>query len=273
MKFKTTSAVLAALFIFSGFLTNQAIADTVKMRIVAVNPSQKKPQTAQVKAHLPKEVTLKDIKETGGLEVEYDQEQGSFCVFKNDVELAPSETKTFEIVIDDIWVVQEDQINQLKTKAERLVKELAGSNYAASAETVAKSVNERLDTIVATQTNPNVTRQQHIASFRENLIVVDAVKEDIDKLEKILVAVGGPPNPELIEESDINLKSPSSKTTWILIFVVLIFVAILSATFFFTWHRQANITENIFSREKNDSFSDLKSTTTPEGQEDAEKKA
>ena len=80
------------------------------------------------------------------------------------------------------------------------------------------------------------------------------------------------PHLELIEKSDINLKSPSSKTTWIVIFIVLIFIGILSATFYFTWMRQASLTENIFTKEKDSSFSEFKPSSPGPKLDEPEKK-
>ena len=66
-------------------------AETVKMRIVVVNPSAKKKQTKTIKNYLPKEVRASDIEDSAGLQADYDDEQEMFYVFKNDVELAPGE--------------------------------------------------------------------------------------------------------------------------------------------------------------------------------------
>jgi hypothetical protein len=62
----------------------------------------------------------------------------------------------------------------------------------------------------------------------------------------------------MLENTDANLKSPTTKTTWILIFIILIFISILGGAFYFTWQGQARVTENIFTREKDVSFSDFK---------------
>jgi len=247
------------LLLFLGLGVSHAwAAGVVKMRVVLVNPSAKKAQTKSVKTYLPKEVTMKDIKDNGGLDVEYDQEQGAFFASKNDIELAPLETKTFELVIDDVWNVSDDKLQGLRGRTDRTLGLLKGKPHYAEAEVLGKTIYGRLENILKAQNDPAASKQQHIAYYRDNLTLLKTVEDDIDKLEKILVAVGGPPNLDLIEKSDVNLKSPSSKTTWILIFIILIFVAILGGAFYFTWQRQASITENIFTKEKGNSFSELK---------------
>ena len=260
---RAAKMMLISLFFLAVFTVNALAAGTVKMRIVLVNPSTTKTQTKSVKNYLPKEVTLKNIIDNGGLDVDYDQEQGLFFVAKSAVELAPSETKTFEVVFDDVWQIPSERTESIRNQTNAVIEKLKNTTYFNQADLIAKSILGRLDDIDKNQNDPNVSKQQRIAYYRDNLKVMQQVKDDLDKLEKLLVAVGGPPNLELIEKSDINLKSPSSKTTWIVIFIVLIFIGILSATFYFTWMRQASLTENIFTKEKDNSFSEFKTTPGP----------
>ncbi len=265
--FKKAAIAAFALFAGLGFFLKEAPAsDSIKMRIVVVNPSDTKTQVKNIKNYLPKEVKVEDVQDPGGLGIEYDPEQGMFYVQK-EVELAPLETKTFEIVVRDVWFIPDAELSTLKNQVEHVLKALEGSRFYDEADLISKTIYGRLEEILRTQNDNTVTRQQHIAHYRNNLKTLDAVKADVARLEKLLVAVGGPPNLELIEESDINLKAPSSKTTWVIIFVVLIFIAILSLTFYFTWHRQAKITENIFSKEKDNSFSEFKGSSGEEPRE------
>lgn len=265
LKVRTFTTALLVSFLLAGWWATNAAAEAIKMRIVIVNPSSDKTHTKDVKKYLPKEIGMQHILDTGGFTIEYDQEQGLFYALREKVELAPLETKSFELVLDDVWMIAEDALQKLRSDTERITEHLSDTVYFAQAEVVAKSVYSRLDEIDHSQHDMEITRQQHIAVYRDNLGVVDGIRKDIAKLEKILVAVGGPPNLELVEESDINLKSPSSKTTWIIIFIVLLFIGILAGTFYFTWHRQAKITENIFSREKDASYSEFKKPSEESG--------
>ena len=234
-----------------------AEAATLKLRMVIVNPSTTKTQTKSVKSYLPKEVALKDVKDAGGLDLDYDAEKSLLYVSK-DVDLSPGETKTFEIMIDDVWVVAEDKLTALETRTNRVMEKLKDTPYFEQADLLAKTILGRLTEIAVTQNDTNVTRQQHIAYYRDNLRAMEGVLADLERLEKILVTAGGPPNIELMENSDVNLKSPSTKTTWMLIFIILIFISILGGAFYFTWQGQARVTENIFMREKDAAFSEFK---------------
>jgi hypothetical protein len=83
-----------------------------------------------------------------------------------------------------------------------------------------------------------VNKELHIGLYRANLIVIARVKEDIAKLEKMMVAVGAPPAPEMLAESKLNLKTPSKATTWFVIFAIMVFIGLLGVVFFFTWQSQ-----------------------------------
>jgi hypothetical protein len=237
-------------------------AGTVKMRIVIVNPSTTKTQVKEIKSYLPKEITLKDVKDNGGLEVDFDEAQSLLFIYKK-VELAPNETKSFEIILEDVWNVPDAKVAELRTRTETIMGKLKDTPYFEQADLVAKTILGRLDEIARTQADANVTRQQHIAYYRDNLKTLDSIMDDIARLEKILVTTGGPPNIDLMEQSDVNLKSPTTKTTWIVIFVILIFISILGGAFYFTWQGQARVTENIFSREKDSTFSDFNKNPKP----------
>ena len=230
---------------------------TIKMKVVAANPSKSKAQSVVVKAVFPKEITMKDIRETSGLNVEYSDDQGVYYVQK-EVILEPSETKVFEIVMNDVWNIAEEELQRQKQRMDKVMVQLKNTQYMDQAELLAKTIYGRLEEIETTQNDANATKQQHIAYYRDNLKAMQAVKEDIEKLEKLLVSLGGAPSAELLEKAGSSVKSPSMKTTWGVIFALIIFVGILSSVFYFTWLRQGRLTENIFTKEKDTAFGDLK---------------
>lgn len=243
-------------------IVSTAFAADIKMRVVLVNPSQTKKQTKSVRNYLPKEVTLKDIVDDGGLNIEYDTEQGLLFAYKDNIELAPLETKSFEIVLADVWMIPEDKILIARQRVDGLMGHLSSSPQFEQASLIAKTVYGRLDEILRTQNDLNVTRQQHIGYYRDNLSLLEKIQADIEQLEKLLIAVSGTLTPDLTSVN-AELEGPTRKTTWVIIFIILIFVAILAGAFYFTWQQQAKVTENIFLHEKEMTFSEL-SKSKPE---------
>jgi len=232
-------------------------AGSVKFRIATVNPSKTKKQFVQIKNYLPSEVKPKDIMELGGLELDYDPEKGIYYVYKNAVELKPSEARVFEVEVEDIWFVSEAALGDVRDRVISIVDRSKGTGYYDKILEIANTVYPRLDEIIATQNDESVSRQQHIGIYRQNMSAMDAIREDIARMEKILATAGGPLAPEMLTKTKIKAELPSKTMTWIVIFVIIVFTGLLAAVLFFTWQRQASITKEAILESKKAAFPDL----------------
>jgi len=76
--------------------------------------------------------------------------------------------------------------------------------------------------------------QTHIAVYRDNVKVLDSLKQGLGKLEQLAIdskiATGGGAT-----------GSVSVKATWWVILTVIVVLGLLSLTFFIIWHRQARL--------------------------------
>ena len=228
---------------------------SVVFKVVAANPSKTKTQKVPVKIYLPAEVEARDILDQGGLELEYDSEKAAYYLYKNDLKLVPLETAVFNIEIEDVWIISEDITNRLKKRTVRVVEELEETDYYIKAKEVADTIYKRLDEILSSQSDESISRNKHIGIYRVNLKIIEKIKEDIERLEKLLTFAGGPPVPEMLEKSKLRLDAPSTTTTWMIIFIIIIFIGALGTVFFFTWQRQQRSTKSFFTQAKKSSFS------------------
>ena len=215
---------------------------SVRFRIVAVNPSKVRTQKVQVKNYLPQEVTPKDVMDLGGLEMEYDSAKSIYYVYKDNVELAPSEVRIFEVEVEDIWFVPQEKLSELKSRTDSIMERLEKTEYYEKAKEIADTIYPRIEEIVTSQSDDTVSREQHIGIYRQNILVVEQIKEAIAKLEKILATAGGPLAPEMLAKTKIKAESPTKYITWVVIFIIIIFIGLLAGVLFFTWHRQTRLT-------------------------------
>jgi hypothetical protein len=229
-------------------------AGSVKFRIAIANPSKDRSQKVPVKIYLPMEVKPKDIMDLGGLNLEYDQEKAIYYIYSNDIELNPLESRLFEVEVEDIWFVPGEDMDSLRKQAEVSVERLKETDYYQAAGMIATGIYERLDNIAKTQADDTLSREQHIGLYRTNLQVMEKINEDIAKIEKLLVAAGVPPEPTMLKNVKIKGETPSTKVTWVIIFIILIFIALLAAVFFFTWNSQVRFSENILKDAKKEAF-------------------
>ena len=228
--------------------------EPIEMSIVVVNPSDTKTQIVQIKTYLPREVTPDAILDASGLDVEFDSEQSMYYVYKEDVKLNPSETKTFNMEMQDVWVIPQGRLDSLKVQAESVIMRLEGSRFYEPAQLLGETIYKALDTITVTQDDDAVSRKSHIGIYRNNLKIVAQVKEDIDRLEKQLVVASSLPKPDVLEDADLKTESPTESTSWMIIFIIMLFIGMLAGVFFFTWQTQAHVTKNLISEARDSAF-------------------
>ena len=212
--------------------------DPVTISVVVVNPSGEKTQTVPVRMDLPQEVTPSDVIDKGDMSLEYDDDKSLYYVFDEAVELAPKQTRVFEVIVRDLWYVPEEEVTSLKDYTGLLLGKLKETEYAASAKQMAESVLQRLTDIERTQNDEAIGRKARIGAYRLNRQAIARIKEDLARMEKLLTFTGGPPVPEMMEESPLKSDAPSTTTTWLVIFLIMIFLSLLGGQFFFTWHRR-----------------------------------
>lgn len=255
---KVVCAILAFLM-FSLAGLEKVKAENLSFRIVVVNPSKTKSQTTEVKRYLPVEVKPKDILDLAGLTLEYDTQSSLYYAYKKEVELQPAEVKVFELEIKDVWLVPEENIADLRNRTDSILAKLEDTEYYFKAKEIADTIYPRLTEIETSQSDDSVGRDRHIGIYRQNLEALDRIKEDMQRLEKILVTAGGPPSPEMLANSRIKADSPSETMTWIVIFIIIIFIGLLTTVLFFTWQHQSRITTDTLAQSKKSAFPELDS--------------
>ncbi len=268
---KNKTLIKKAVCVFSFFLLMSSFvglrqiiaAESVTFKVIVLNPSATKVQTAEVKKYLPQEVTPEDIIDLGGLELEYDTGKSLYYLYKKQVELIPKEIITFEIEVRDIWIVAEDKLSLFSDRVDSILRKLEGSGYYQKAKDIADTIYPRLNEIRTQQSDEALSRQRHIGVYRRSLITLEEVEKDILRMEKILVTAGGPPAPEMLADTKIKADAPSKTMTWIVIFSIVVFSALLSAVLFFTWHRQARVTKDSLLQAKESAFGEEQTEKEP----------
>ncbi|TAN61541.1 hypothetical protein EPN16_03060 [bacterium] len=236
------------------FIATSLSPGSVVFRLAVVNPSKAKKQKIEIKNYLPQEVKPKDVIDSAGLDIEYDQEKSLYYAYKPNVELAPGEIKVFKIEVEDIWLLPDAELSALKSQTDDIVKRLENTTYALQAKTAGENIYRRLDEIKNTQSDEAVSRSQHIGIYRQNLETIQSVKKDIAELEKLLRPSTGPDAPEVLEKAKLKMALPSATTTWLIIIIIIIFLGMLAAVFFFVLQGQIRSSHNALKEAKESAF-------------------
>ncbi len=209
---------------------------SVTLRIVAVNPSEIEPREVDVKSYLPKGTTRGDILQTDGMTIGYDDQREQYYVHKQ-VALEPQQSVSFTVELKDVWLIEPVVLEGLASRARDLTERLGKTRYAEQAQQLAGRIQDNVDSIRQHQELnliPKVTPSEHIAAFHRNRIMHDVIRADVEMLEKLLSSVSAE---RLLEKLPRGIP-PNIGTLWKVIFVIITFLGVTSAVFFFIWSRQ-----------------------------------
>jgi len=164
----------------------------VTLKIRAINPSKTEKQKVPVKASLPRGVKPADIVNVGEFDVSYDVSARVYVVSK-EIELGPSEARTFEVTIQDIWVIPEATIKELSGHSDKLSASLKDTDKVDTAAGCKALIDEGLKGILARQAAAavgTVKPVDHIRVYESNMEGLERVRKDLGVLENLVISAG-----------------------------------------------------------------------------------
>lgn len=180
------------LFVASGIPVGGAV---ITLKIRAINPSKSEKQKVDVNALLPSPVKPEDVENAAGLDLAYDVAAKTYSVHK-EVELNPAETRTFEVVIKDIWTIPEGEIQKLSAHAGKLAGELKSTDKEETAGRLLGVIEEGIKVVIARQAAYAVGAVKpldHIRAYEANSEALGRIRKDVGVLENLVISVGKEP--------------------------------------------------------------------------------
>lgn len=195
--------ISCAVLVLLGEISSGAV---VKLRIRAGNPSSNKVDRVEIRANLPERVGTNEIISLGGLDLGYDIKADSYYVFK-EVELGPKETRDYTVELKDIWVIPEDELELLGSRAKDLADLLKGRVEFEEAEGLQKEAADALVRIKevqdANRIGPGSQVSQHITAYESNMLALERVQEAVGSLENLVLGSGQDPGKLIGSVKDI----------------------------------------------------------------------
>ncbi len=164
---------------------------SVSLKISASNPSNFADRIVPLKTFLPKGILPDNVIDSDGLDVDYDEEREQTYVYK-DLDLKVREAASFDIVIDDIWLIEEGELGSLRQRARTIAGELENTEYINKALKLKIDIENYLTEISNLQENSLVIKTgpiEHISAYEINKETLGLVKEMVTELEQLLQAV------------------------------------------------------------------------------------
>jgi len=223
--------------------------ESVTISVVAANPSADTPKTFPIRIDLPQEVTPEGVLDSGELKMTYDDQKGTYFLFKQEVVLKPKETRVFNVVVKDVWFILPKTLEDLEKHGNLILDRLKGSDYFDSGKEIMDSIKKRLDDITLKQADESVGQKVRIGQYRYNLQILSQIKEDLAKMEKLLTFQGSVPVPEILEKSKLKSDAPSTKTTWLIILSIMVFMGLLGSQFYITWQKRVRAEHEFYEKQ------------------------
>jgi hypothetical protein len=200
---------------------------TALVRITVHNTSPRERRRVSVRRDLPPEVAAHDVIDSGELEVGTDPKTGISYVYRKNLELGPNERVTFELKVRDKWDVNGPRIKALDSSASDLLGRVRGKELYASLEKTINGLISELARIEA-EPGPGTVNAEYVAFYREQASRLDEIEQKITRIQTALRQTS--------KKLGFPLKPPSLKTTWLIIYIILGFLAVVSLVFFFRWY-------------------------------------
>ena len=251
----------------SGMGLQDAIAeekrDSLILKMMIVNPSEKYNQTYPMKGYLPEEVRPEHVLDAESMKVEYDEAQKLYYV-SEEVELTPGESVVKTVKLKDVWYIPEKKMKDLSDEANDLYKKLKGTEYEDEGRLLLSNIKVLLLQIYERQNDQTKTPADHIKIYRENKEKVHDVEVDLMAMRRFVITTGG--EAELFKssgqsaaigvpgmlttswDSDVDSSektgSVSALLIWKVIFLILLFTGFACLVFLAIWHFQIKVTNN-----------------------------
>lgn len=219
-KRKTFKILFFCLFSVLCSLSSVVYANIV-VRSLVVNTSETQKRRIPFKSYLPKEIKPENVVDMGDLEIAFDPKEGAYYVYK-EYELAPKDSVSVEIEMEDVWKIPPDELSGLREEAKKVVKFLTHTDYYERANYLKNSIESKLNQIEQKQSVVNPNPGGYISDYRENLKLLDSVKADLQAAKTLMT----------------EAKNIAPLLTWKLIIAIVVFLGVLGLVFFIIWQRQ-----------------------------------
>ncbi len=201
------------LYIFLGIFLYPFIAwAQLTFNLVAVNASDEK-KIVNVRQLLPRELAREDIIDVGPLKVDYDVDQGAYYVYGN-IEFQPKESRTFKVAVQDVWIINEEEIDILKKQLDDNLALLKGKESYDAAVRAKDRIIAQLDYILTQQANYSQNIERRIEEYRSYANTLEDIRTKAFSLDFLQHEAKGTMEEE--EETKtiklvLEVKNPSAK--------------------------------------------------------------
>lgn len=186
------------------------------IRICVSNSSPTEARKLPLKYDLPAEINAADVLDPAGCQVLLDFEKGTCCLDRKDIEVPAGGTVTLDVTIRDKWNINAERIKLLHADiAGWLDKPDRWRNFK-SIDSELRFLLAELDSISSVPAPRNVN-EEYVAFFDDQTRKLDRIEKKFNRIKTAPFRSGL-----------TDIPPPTWETTWIIIYCILGFLAVIS---------------------------------------------
>lgn len=221
--------------------------NSVDLNILLSNPTDSA-RDIYYNACLPKEAKKEHILElSDGLQVENDEERECLAVSATE-QLGSKESRVKNVKIEDIWVIDDNDIEIIREEASKLSAVLSATVYNRQAAALQEDIDGRLNRIVEQQEGNSMTPESHITAFRENKKDLELAKDSLGVLQALKNQTSSK------NSLSAQVSRVSAVVKWGAAVVVISGFIILAFVVLAMWRHQARLVESVISLSRRNSI-------------------
>lgn len=201
---------------------------SVVMRLSVRNPSPDRERTVNLRHELPPEIRSYDVLDAGELGVATDFETGTAYLFVRGLELAPGESRSYDVTLRDKWNVQQPRLESLQVTGRELLEIVSAKGGFESVTSELERILAALDALAA-EAGPETFNAAYINFYRRQRDRLNVLEQQLERIRSALQPE------ERSSELGFRAKAPDPKTTWLMIYIILGFLAVVSLLFYLRW--------------------------------------
>ena len=187
-----------------------------------------------LKWDLPKEIKAGDVVNSDGLEILTDKEKDQTYLYKDVLELQPMQIQVYNVRIFDKWNVNTQRFASVRVAVSSIQERVKGVENLKSVSDSIKSIIEDLDKLEKVK-GPDVFSASYVNFYRRQSDQLNLIEDRLNRILSVLKPI------DKNSKLGFKAKPPSSKSTWMIIYIIIGFLAVVSLAFFFRWYGKSGL--------------------------------
>ncbi len=170
-------------FFFTILACQQVLAEgNVSMNVSAKNTTDEIKEKVVIRQDLPRETKKEDILEANGMEIKFDEERSIYYLYA-EPNIEAQSTRSFKIILRDLWKINENDFNFLKEQTEQRFESLKNKDSYEDAQNFRNKIVSLIDEIKSQQDSQSGDIKKRMEFYRTNSQRLEEIRQQVGMVD------------------------------------------------------------------------------------------